>query len=68
MEIILREENLSSVIEPLIENIVEFNYPHLDTVEDIENFSFGEFKKIISTLDFSNYTVTSIKNPKEINL
>lgn len=68
LEIILREENLSSVIAPLIENIVEFNYPHPDTVEDIENFSFEEFQKIISTLDFSNYTVTSIKNPKETTL
>ena len=64
LEIILREENLSSMISPLIGNIVDFNYPYPDTIEDIEKFSFEEFKKLIQSLDFTNYTVTTIKNPK----
>ena len=35
LDIILREENLSSVIGPLIGNIIDFNYPYPDTVEDL---------------------------------
>ncbi len=64
LEIILREENLSYMIIPLIGNIVDFNYPYPDTIEDIEKFSFEEFKKLIQSLDFTNYTITTIKNPK----
>lgn len=52
------------MIIPLIGNIVDFNYPYPDTIEDIEKFSFEEFKKLIQSLDFTNYTITTIKNPK----
>lgn len=65
VNIILREENLSSITAPLLENILEYNHPYLDTVEDIEQLNYEEFKKFISSLDFSNYTVTTIHNPKE---
>ena len=65
LDIILREENLSSVVAPLIGNIIDFNYPYPDTVEDIEKLNFKEFKEIISSLDFSNYTITTIHNPKK---
>ena len=30
----------------------------------IDGVSFEEFKKLIQSLDFTNYTVTTIKNPK----
>lgn len=65
LDIILREEHLSSVMAPLIENIIDFNYPYPDTIEDIEKLNFKEFKEMISTLDFSNYTITTIHNPKK---
>lgn len=65
VNIILREENLSSITAPLLENILEYDHPYLDTVEDIEQLNYEEFKKFISSLDFSNYTVTTIHNPKE---
>lgn len=65
LDIILREEHLSSVVAPLIGNIIDFDYPYPDTIEDIEKLNFKEFKDMISTLDFSNYTVTTIHNPKD---
>ena len=37
----------------------------LDYREDIEKLNFKEFKEIISSLDFSNYTITTIHNPKK---
>ena len=67
LDIILREENLSSVIGPLIGNIIDFNYPYPDTVEDIKKLNFEEYKKMIFSLDFSNYTITTIDNPKDSN-
>lgn len=67
LDIILREETLSSVVGPLIGNIIDFNYPYPDTVEDIERLNFEEFKNMILSLDFSNYTITTIDNPKDSN-
>lgn len=67
LDIILREENLSSVVGPLIGNIVDFNYPYPDTVEDIQKLNFEEYKNMIFSLDFSNYTITTIDNPKDSN-
>lgn len=67
LEVILREENLSSVVGPLIENIIDFDYPYLDTVEDIQKLNFEEYKNMISSLDFSNYTITTVDNPKDSN-
>ena len=65
LDIILREENLPNTVGPFIENIVDFSYPYLDTVEDIEKLNYNEFKERISSLDFSNYTITTIHNPKK---
>ena len=65
LNIILREESLGAITIPLIVNIIEYNYPYLDTVEEVEEFNFEEFKQYITSLDFSNYTITTIHNPKE---
>ena len=64
LKIVLRNENLVDTIMPFVSNIVEFNYPYPDTVNDIENFTYDDFVKTIKSLDFSNYTVTNIKNKK----
>lgn len=62
LRIILREERLIDVILPFVENVVTFDYPYSDTKEDIESFNYDDFIKVIKQLDFSNYTVTTIKN------
>lgn len=62
LKIVLRSENLFDTIMPFVENIVKFDYPYPDTVKDIELFSYDDFVNTIKSLDFSNYTVTIIKN------
>ena len=62
MQIILREENIFKTIFPLIENIVYYHYPYLDTVEDVEKLTYEDYKNTIQKIDFSNYTTLLIKN------
>lgn len=63
--IAIREENISSIIEPFIDNIITFDYPYFDTVEDMENMSLTEIKKFIQELDFSNKTIIILTPKKE---
>lgn len=65
LRIILREERLIDVILPFVDNLVTFDYPYPDTKEDIEKFSYDDLIKVIKQLDFSNYTVVTIKNIDE---
>ena len=67
LNVILREEKLLDVIMPFVFNVATFNYPYLDTKEDIEAFNFLEFKEMISSLDFNNFTVTTIKIKKQLS-
>lgn len=62
LRMVLRGENLFDTIMPFVSNIVGFNYPHPDKVSDIEEFNYNDFVKTIKSLDFSNSTVTIIKN------
>ena len=65
MRLILRDENIISMIMPFVDNLVDFQYPYLDTVEDIENVTFDDYVSAIKNLDWSNYTIITIKNPKD---
>ena len=58
--IILREDNLSNTITPFIDNVLRFGYDFMDTVEDIENHNFEEYKDFINKIDFSNYSITKM--------
>ena len=60
IDIILREDSLSSTIAPFIDNIMIYNYFDIDTIENIEEQNFEDYKKIINNLDFSNYCVTKM--------
>lgn len=62
ISLILRNESLYNMIIPFVENVVTFNYPYLDTVSDIEALNYQEFVDMIKAIDFSNNTVTVIKN------
>ncbi len=65
MDIILRDESILKTILLFVDNLVDFNYPYLDTVKDIEKMTFETYKKAILDLDFSNYTVITLKDRKE---
>ena len=65
ISMILRDENIFKTIIPFVNNIVDFNYPYVDTVEDIEAFDFEEFKDMIKELDFSHYAINTIMDPSK---
>ncbi len=59
--LILRDENIFHMIFPFINNVIYFDYPYIDKVEDIEETNIKEFEESIRKLDFSNYIITTIK-------
>ena len=64
VELISRNDNLYTILEPLIENIITFKYEALDEVKDIENMSFEAFIAKIESLNFNNYTITKLESLK----
>ena len=61
---ILRDENIFKMIGPFLNNVVFFNYPYLDKIEDIEKLNYKEYKEMITYLDMSHYTITNIIKKK----
>ena len=61
IDYVTRKDSIYSTIDPLIDNIISFNYERLDDIEDIDKLSFKEYKKTISSIDFSTYSIVSIK-------
>lgn len=57
----LRDESVMSIILPFVDNVVQYHYPYLDRASDIDHFTFSEYKKTIQNLDFSHYTIVTIK-------
>ena len=60
IDLITRSDDIYRTIDPLIENIVSFKYEGLDTIEDIMNIEFENYKNIIMNLDFSNYSIAML--------
>ena len=65
VQMILRDENIFSMIFPFINNIIYYHYPYLDTVEDVENLSYEDYTRMIHDLDFSHYSILTIYPPKK---
>lgn len=65
INLILRDENIYSKIFPFIENVITYNYPYLDEVEDVLRLNYKEYVKYINKLDFSNYIELIVKNKKK---
>lgn len=55
LQISLREESIFKMIVPFINNVVYYNYPHVDTIDDVHNMTFDKYKNVIKDVDFSNY-------------
>lgn len=60
ISLILREEYPKNMLEPFIENIITFNYEDIDKIEDIEEYTFEDYKKTINCLNFANYCITHL--------
>ena len=61
VRVLLRDENIMNMIMPFVENVITYHYPYLDSVQDIEHLNFEEFTSMIRRLDFSHYTIVTIK-------
>lgn len=61
MQIAVRSESIGKMIGPLVENVINFNYPYFDTIDQINSYNFANFKKMIGELDFSNYVITKLE-------
>ena len=59
---VLRDESIFKIIGPFIENVVSYNYPFLDTIDDVLKTNYDDYVKYIKNIDFSNYTITIIKD------
>ena len=61
IDLITRNDNLYSILEPLIENIVTFGYESLDKIESLEEINLKTLIEKVESLDFSNYSITELK-------
>ena len=61
IDYIIREDNIYNKINPLIDNIISYNYENLDSITDIESMSFNSYKKTISNIDFNTYSICILK-------
>ena len=64
INMIIRNDSIYDIVDPFIDNIVSFNYEGLDKISDLEDCSFNDFKEKITNLDFTNYSITILKNDK----
>ena len=64
VQIILRDENIFKMIMPFINNIIFYHYPYLDTVDDVVKLTYQQYKDVIHSLDFSQFTYLEIQKPK----
>jgi len=62
LEIITRNDSIYDTIDPLVENIITFNYEKIDNLDDLDNINFKEFKEYIENIDFSNYSIVELKS------
>ena len=62
MELILRDESIFKMINPFITNVIFYDNPYIDTLEDVYNLTYEEYVATIKSLDFNNYTDISIIN------
>lgn len=58
----VRSDNISSYVMPTIDNYIEFNYPENDTIEFVETLNYKEYRETLSKIDFSKYSVLTIKD------
>lgn len=65
VQMILRDENIFSMIMPFINNVLYFQYPYLDTIEDVKRLNYKQYTKMIHDLDFSNYSIMTIYPQKK---
>ncbi len=63
ISMILRDENIFKTVLPFVTNIVDFDYPYVDSIKEVEEYNYNDFIKMIKKLDFNNYCINTIIDP-----
>ena len=50
------------MVMPFVSNYITYNYPYVDSIEQVNKYSFEDFVNTMKEIDFSNYAITIIKN------
>ena len=53
----VRKDSISKYVAPTEENYIRFGYLDDDDIDVIDKFNYDEYDKIISNIDFTNYSV-----------
>lgn len=53
----VRKDSISNYVAPTEENYIRFGYLDDDDIDVIDKFNYNEYDKIISNIDFTNYSV-----------
>lgn len=53
----VRKDSISNYVAPTEENYIRFGYLDDDDIDVIDKFNYSEYDKIISNIDFTNYSV-----------
>lgn len=60
----VRSDNINSYVMPVAGNYIEFNYPENDTIDFVETLNYKEYKETLKKIDFSKYSILTIKGDK----
>lgn len=66
IDLLLRPEKLSSIVFPFVANVIEFDSPYLDCLEDLKDFTFSDFTNRMRELSFDSYTVLFVEDVNDI--
>ena len=61
IDLIVRNDSIYNILDPFIHNIMFLKYEGLDNVNDIENMNFKDFKDIMLSINFNNYSITELR-------
>lgn len=64
-KVAIRADNLGNMIYQLMNNVIFYDYPYFDSVDDFKDFKFKEFQEYINKLDFTNYTTIIMKKTSD---
>ena len=64
-KVAIRADNLGNMIYQLMNNVIFYDYPYFDSIDDFKDFKFKEFQEYINKLDFTNYTTIIMKKTSD---
>lgn len=62
INLITRNDSVYDIVDPFIDNLVSFDYEGIDKISDVEDTTFDDFKNSINNLDFTNYSISILKD------